>query len=46
MTSILTNTSAAMALATLRTINSQLNRNQNEVSTGYRVATASDNAAY
>lgn len=46
MTSILTNTSAIAALATLRTVNGQLNRNENEVSTGYRVATASDNAAY
>jgi len=46
MTSILTNTSATVTLSTLRAINGQLDRNQHEVSTGYRVATASDNAAY
>lgn len=46
MTSIPTNTSAATALATLRTINGQLNRNQVMVSSGYRISTAADNAAY
>ncbi|MFA1626172.1 flagellin [Rhizobium mongolense] len=46
MTSILTNTSAAMALATLRTVNGQLNRDQTMVSSGYRISTAADNAAY
>lgn len=46
MTSILTNTSATMALATLRTINGQLDRNQAMVSSGYRISTATDNAAY
>lgn len=46
MTSILTNTSAATALATLRTINGQLDRNQAMVSSGYRISTAVDNAAY
>ncbi|WP_454686038.1 flagellin N-terminal helical domain-containing protein [Agrobacterium leguminum] len=46
MTSILTNTSAAMALATLRTINGQLDRNQAMVSSGYGISTAADNAAY
>lgn len=46
MTSILTNTSAIAALQTLRTISDGLEKTQNEVSTGYRVATASDDAAY
>lgn len=46
MTSILTNTSATMALATLRTINGQLDLNQSMVSSGYRISTATDNAAY
>ena len=46
MTSINTNNSAMSALKTLRTINSSLETTQNSVSTGYRVDTASDNAAY
>jgi len=46
MTSINTNNSAMAALQTLRTINSSLETTQNSVSTGYRVDTASDNAAY
>lgn len=46
MTSINTNNSAMAALQTLRTINSSLESTQNSVSTGYRVDTASDNAAY
>ena len=46
MTSILTNTSAMAALQTLRTISGALEKTQADVSTGYRVATASDNAAY
>ncbi len=46
MTSILTNTSAATALATLRTIKGQLHRNQAMVSSGYRISSATDNAAY
>ncbi|TNM66087.1 flagellin N-terminal helical domain-containing protein [Aliirhizobium smilacinae] len=46
MTSILTNTSAMSALATLRNINSDLADTQNRVSSGYRVGEASDNVAY
>ncbi|MGO7971193.1 flagellin [Rhizobium ruizarguesonis] len=46
MTSINTNNSAMSALQTLRSINSNLETTQNSVSTGYRVDTASDNAAY
>lgn len=46
MTSILTNTSAMATLQTLRTISGGLEKTQTAVSTGYRVATASDNAAY
>jgi flagellin len=46
MTSINTNTSATAALQTLRTISGALEKTQAEVSFGYRVATASDNAAY
>ena len=45
MTSINTNNSAMSALQTLRSINSNLETTQNSVSTGYRVDTASDNAA-
>jgi flagellin len=46
MTSIITNSSAIAALATLRTINSGLARTQSHVSSGYRIDKASDNAAY
>ncbi|MGG7579202.1 flagellin [Rhizobium sp. Nf11,1] len=46
MTSINTNNSAMAALQTLRSVNSNLESTQNRVSTGYRVDTASDNAAY
>ncbi|MGO8120001.1 flagellin [Rhizobium ruizarguesonis] len=46
MTSINTNNSAMSALQTLRSINSNLETTQNSVSSGYRVDTASDNAAY
>jgi flagellin len=46
MTSILTNTSAMSALSTLRDINSNLADTQDRVSSGYRVADASDNVAY
>ena len=45
MSSILTNTSAMVALQTLRGINSSLGTTQNEISTGKKVATAKDNAA-
>lgn len=46
MTSINTNIGAIAALHTLRSINSQLDTTQNQVSTGYRVGVAADNAAY
>ncbi|WP_320197409.1 flagellin [Agrobacterium sp. rho-13.3] len=46
MTSILTNTSAIAALRTLRSISSNLADTQDRVSSGLRVDTASDNAAY
>lgn len=46
MTSLLTNTSAMTALQTLTQTNKKLAITQNRISTGYRVATASDNAAY
>ena len=46
MTSIMTNSAAMSALATLRSINNDMETTQNRVSSGYRVETASDNAAY
>ncbi|MGP9813369.1 flagellin N-terminal helical domain-containing protein [Rhodopseudomonas sp. NSM] len=46
MSSLLTNTSAMTALQTLRTVSSNLATTQNRISTGFRVATASDNSAY
>jgi flagellin len=46
VTSLLTNISAMTALTTLKGINSQLDATSNRVSTGQRVSTASDNAAY
>jgi flagellin len=46
MVSILTNTSAIAALQTLRSIGADLFDTQQQVSSGLRVATASDNAAY
>lgn len=46
MTSILTNLSAMSALQALRTVSGKLQKTQIQVSTGLRVATASDNAAY
>jgi flagellin len=45
MASILTNTSAMVALQTLKTINSNLYKTQDEISTGKSVASARDNAA-
>ena len=45
MSSILTNTSAMVALQTMKNINTSLNRTQQEISTGKSVATAKDNAA-
>lgn len=46
MTSILTNISAMSALQTLRSISSGLADIQRQVSSGLRVGTAADNAAY
>ena len=46
MTSLLTNTAAMTALTTLKSINSQLDTTSNRVSTGQRVSSAADNAAY
>jgi len=46
MTSIMTNGAAMAALDTLRSINSSMEKTQNNISTGYRVSTSSDNAAY
>lgn len=44
MSSILTNTSAMVALQTLRGVNANLSKTQDEISTGKSVATAKDNA--
>lgn len=46
MTSIMTNAAAMAALQTLRDINDKMETTQQRVSSGYRVETASDNAAY
>ncbi len=46
MSSLLTNSSAMVALQTLRSINTNLEQTNNRVSTGLRVNTAADNAAY
>lgn len=46
MSSILTNTSAMNALATLKDVNRGLNQTQDRVSTGLKVASGKDNAAY
>ncbi|WP_343080513.1 flagellin [Ostreiculturibacter nitratireducens] len=45
MSSILTNTSAMVALQTLKGINSNLSKTQDEISTGKSVSSAKDNAA-
>ncbi len=45
MSSILTNNSAMVALQTLKGINTNLSKTQDEISTGKSVATARDNAA-
>lgn len=45
MSSILTNNSAMVALQTLRGINTNLSKTQDEISTGKTVASAKDNAA-
>ena len=46
MSSINTNTSAMNALATLRSVNQGLNQTQDRISTGLKVESAKDNAAY
>ncbi|OAF07339.1 flagellin [Bradyrhizobium neotropicale] len=46
MSSLLTNSTAMTALQTLRSVSSQLSNTQTRISTGQRVSTASDNAAY
>ena len=46
MSSLLTNSTAMTALQTLRSVSQNLATTQNRISTGQRVATASDNAAY
>lgn len=46
MASIVTNNSATSALATLRSINASMGDTQGQVSSGLRVETAADNAAY
>lgn len=45
MSSILTNTSAMVALQTLKSVNSNLAETQNQISTGKRVSSAQDNSA-
>ncbi len=46
MASILTNNSAMAALSTLRSISSSMESTQSRISSGMRVGSASDNAAY
>ncbi|WP_212522766.1 flagellin [Actibacterium sp. MT2.3-13A] len=46
MSSILTNNSAMSALSTLRNINQSLSQTQNRISTGLKVQSGKDNAAY
>lgn len=46
MSSILTNNSAMSALATLRNINNNLNDTQGRISSGLKIASGKDNAAY
>ena len=46
VTSLLTNNAAMTALTTLKSINTQLDAASNRVSTGQRVSSAADNAAY
>ncbi len=45
MSSILTNTSAMVALQTMKGINANLNKTQDQISTGKNIGTAKDNAA-
>jgi flagellin len=46
MASLLTNSAAMTALQTLRTVSTNMQTTENRISTGQRVATASDNSAY
>jgi len=46
MSSILNNSSASVALATLNNINKDLNETQNRVSSGLAISSGKDNAAY
>lgn len=46
MSSILTNSSAMVALATLNEVNRGLNETQNRVSSGLKISSGKDNAAY
>ena len=46
MASILTNTSAMVALQNLRTINNSLVDTQNQIATGKKIATAKDNSLF
>lgn len=46
MSSIITNASAMTALSSLNKTNKALDQTQNRISTGFKVATAEDNAAY
>ena len=46
MTSLITNTSAISAIAHLRTLNDDLLDSQTRASSGRRISTSSDNAAY
>ena len=46
MTSIMTNQSAMTALQSLTNTNKNLSQTQTRISTGYRVSSAEDNAAY
>lgn len=46
MSSLLTNSAAMTALQTLSATNKKMDMTQNRISTGYRVSTAADNAAY
>ena len=45
MSSILTNTSAMVALQTMKGINANLNKTQADIATGKSIASAKDNAA-
>lgn len=45
MSSILTNTSSMVALQTLRGVNANLNKTQDEISTGKSISSAKDNSA-